>query len=88
MDRNFEIQKKIPELFNNTNDIILKHGECLKTVTVEITAEGIYNGNGEYQDPKDMLFKIIGFDRSNGRMFWIGRGYIKEQQDNPKTNCF
>lgn len=69
---------RAPELFSDPKNVVLKRYERLQPVCVEITPEGIYNGNGQFKDPADMIFKIIGFDRSNGREFWIGRAYTIE----------
>lgn len=81
MDRNFEIPKKTPELFNNPESITLKRNERIEVVSIEVTPEGVYDGNGKYQDPQGAVFRIIGFDRSNGREFWIGQGYIRTTKD-------
>lgn len=70
------IEKKI-KLFSNQDDVILQPGESIGSIDVEITADGGYNGNGEFESCDDGPYKIIGFNRSNGREFWIGRGWIK-----------
>lgn len=67
---------RAPELLSDPKNVVLKQGERLQPVCVEITPEGVYNGNGQFKDPEGIIFKIIGFDRSNGREFWIGRAYI------------
>lgn len=65
------------ELFNDPTNVVLKRYELLQPVCVEITPEGVYNGNGEFQDPEGMTFRIIGFDRSrSGRERWMGRGWV------------
>lgn len=67
-----------PELFNDPKTVALGRDERLIAVSVEVSPEGVYIGNGQFKDPGDEIFKIIGFDRSNGSGFWIGRGYIKK----------
>lgn len=71
-----DIIREKPELFNDKEKIVLRYGQIIKTVIIPITPCGSYNGNGEYQDPEDQLFKIIGFERSEAENTWIGRAYI------------
>ncbi len=75
INRETEIIEK-PELFSNSKKIILGRGENITPISIEISAEGIYAGNGEYQDPQDQIFPLIGFDRTDGRNRWIGRAFI------------
>ncbi|MDD5147016.1 MAG: hypothetical protein PHV63_00495 [Candidatus Daviesbacteria bacterium] len=64
------------ELFNNPTAITLKPGEKFKTVSVPVSPEGIYIGNGRFRDPADKIFRIIGFDRTKDPEFWIGRAWV------------
>jgi len=73
MGKNMRIERF--ELFNNPN-VTLERGENLKPVTIPVSPEGIYIGNGRFRDPEDQIFRIIGFDRTNGREFWIGRAWV------------
>ncbi len=69
-----------PELFNEPTQVTCKRGECVKGIDIEISPDGAYNGNGEFQDPMGRNFKIIGFEkREDGTHVWIGRGFIIDQ---------
>lgn len=69
-----------PELFSDPKAITLGRGERLIAVSVPVSPEGVYTGNGEYKTLENEIFRVIGFDRSNGREFWIGRAYIRTTQ--------
>lgn len=68
--------KEKPELFSDPESVVLKRGQILRTVIIPITPCGSYNGNGEYQDPEDQIFKIIGWERKMDGDYWTGRAYI------------
>ena len=61
-----------PKLYNSPTDITLKPGDQLTAVTVPISPEGL----PEDERYGDTILKIVGFDRSDGREFWLGRGWI------------
>lgn len=65
------------QLLSSAKDLKLKPSQRLIPVYVEITPEGCYLGRDDrFQDPvQGTIFKIAGFDRSNGREFWVGRAY-------------
>ncbi len=65
-----------PKLFCDPRKVTLNRGEYLVPVSIEISPEGVYAGNGEYQDPGDQIFPLKGFDRTLGRERWEGIGYI------------
>lgn len=71
---------KTPELFTDTN-IVPELGKC-KTripVTVPVTAEGLYNGNGQYPEAEDKILPITGFDKVTGE--WFGKHSIEEEKN-------
>ena len=67
----------VPELYSNPKNITLKPGEIIMPVHVEITPDGGYNGNGEFEICDEGNFRIIEFDRRNGREVWTGRGWTR-----------
>lgn len=69
----------LPRLFSNTKEVKLKPGERLLPVSAEITADGCFADNARFQCPDGTMLQMIGFDRSNGRQFWIGRGFVIKQ---------
>lgn len=66
-----------PELFNDRSMV---PGKPL-TVTIPVSPEGIYMGNGEYTNPLDPLFRVTGFKKnSDGSTSWTGIAYIKKAE--------
>lgn len=72
---------KTPELLLIDSDISFEAGKC-KTripVTVPVTAEGLYNGNGQCPEAKDKILPITGFNKLTGE--WFGKHSIEEEKN-------
>lgn len=69
-----------PELFTDEN-IAFETGVCRerRAITVPVTKEGLYNGNGQYRhSTHNKRFHITGFDKLTDE--WFGRGYIEVEK--------
>lgn len=68
-----------PELFLEQT-VRDKYGRSIDRtpVSVPVTPDGGYNGNGQYKKIKEGHMQIIGFDKLSGD--WYGRGYIEKEK--------
>lgn len=71
---------RTPELFIDKNTDP-ERGRCKIriAVTVPVSPDGAYSGNGQYRNAKDKTLPIIGFDKIKG--MWFGRGFIEEEKN-------
>ena len=68
---------RTPELLADTN-IVPELGKC-KTripVTVPVTAEGLYNGNGQCPEAEGKILPITGFNKLTEE--WFGKHITEE----------
>lgn len=70
-----------PEVFNNPDAVIIGPGKRIRSVDVPIAPDGAYNGNGQFKNAEGLIFKIKGFDKTQGEgIDWFGQGYIAEEK--------
>ena len=64
-----------PELFNTRGDV---PGGQSKAVAIPVSPEGIYIGNGQFEDPGDTIFRVVGFEKlEDGNVRWTARAYTE-----------
>ena len=77
-ERSNHIKHKAPELFSDPKNVTCNPGEEIKQVTLRVSADGSYKGNGEFKVPENAVFHIKGFDKTVKGTIWFGKGYIAE----------
>lgn len=68
-----------PEVFSDSDIVILRRGEQLVPVDVPISPDGGYIGNGQFKSnaKKKSFPTIIGFDKTGEQEIWFARGRVK-----------